>query len=435
LVLLVSRASAQETKPTVEELLATAAARIQQHRKGDAVVCVRDHRGRPAAGLRVFVQQQGHEFRFGGMIPSLAVPPDIAPPPGSDYWPRFAEIFNDAQVYYSWEPGDPRAQEAFHAKLDKLLDWCEKNRLSVFAAPLIYAQIVGGWTGETPQRVERLVRECIHRELGRYRGRIQTWEIINETVPGMLERNSLGEWIAARTPREAMRLCLEWAREADPRARLLVNDFDLAGWFYDPLLKAMIEEKAPLDVIGIQSHMWRGDWPLEQVWGTAERFARYGKPVFFTELTINSGEQKPRPEDVEPRDWATRTTPEGEARQADYAEKVYRLLFSHPAVEGITWWDFSDLGAWGAPNGLLRKDMSPKPAFERLLKLIKREWWTRAEGVTDENGVFKLRGFYGEYTATAVPKSGELVSRRFTLQRERKNEWTLRLRKAVEPGR
>ncbi|MCD6507549.1 hypothetical protein J7M22_13115 [Candidatus Poribacteria bacterium] len=48
------------------------------------------------------------------------------------------------------------------------------------------------------------------------------------------------------------------------------------------------------------------------------------------------------------------------------------MLFSHPSVEAITWWDFSDRGAWqGTAAGFLRKDMSPKPAYERLTELVK----------------------------------------------------------------
>ena len=48
------------------------------------------------------------------------------------------------------------------------------------------------------------------------------------------------------------------------------------------------------------------------------------------------------------------------------------MIFSHPAVEAITWWDFSDRGAWQrAPAGFLRDDLSPKPAYERLQQPVK----------------------------------------------------------------
>ena len=67
-------------------------------------------------------------------------------------------------------------------------------------------------------------------------------------------------------------------------------------------------------------------------------------------------------------------------------------------MTGITWWSFLD-GLWlKAPGGLLRKDLSVKPAYEELLRLIKGEWWLKpTRFVTDENGKLTFRGFLGEY--------------------------------------
>jgi hypothetical protein len=81
-------------------------------------------------------------------------------------------------------------------------------------------------------------------------------------------------------------------------------------------------------------------------------------------------------------------------------ERFYTVLFSHPAVEAITWWDLSDQGAWQrAPAGLLRRDMTPKPAYEVLHRLIKGDWWTRTAVTTGPDGRARLRGFFGEYRA------------------------------------
>jgi hypothetical protein len=96
------------------------------------------------------------------------------------------------------------------------------------------------------------------------------------------------------------------------------------------------------------------------------------------------------------------------------------MLFSHPAVEAITWWDFSDQGAWqNAPAGFLRDDMSPKPVYDALLELIHKDWTTKVQVTTDENGVATVRAFRGNYTIrigdTTTPHtvkkgtSGELV--------------------------
>ena len=76
---------------------------------------------------------------------------------------------------------------------------------------------------------------------------------------------------------------------------------------------------------------------------------------------------------------------------------MYRILFAHPLVEAITGWEMTD-GAWlNAPSGLLRRDGSPKPAYNMLMDLIHKEWSTEYSAPADENGVFSLDGFKGEY--------------------------------------
>ena len=106
------------------------------------------------------------------------------------------------------------------------------------------------------------------------------------------------------------------------------------------------------------------------------------------------------------------STAEGEARQAEQVSELYRLLFSHPSVEAITWWDFSDRGAWqGAAAGLTRQDLSPKPAYERLHARIKGDWWTRAQGVTTAQGQYALRAFCGLHKVTVDLPNGRQISR------------------------
>ena len=74
----------------------------------------------------------------------------------------------------------------------------------------------------------------------------------------------------------------------------------------------------------------------------------------------------------------------------------YTLLFAHSAVRGVTWNGVID-GEKGAEGGLLRRDLSPKPAYRTLHKLINVVWHTRADGATDADGRFAFRGFYGVY--------------------------------------
>src|SRR5262249_27423540 len=136
---------------------------------------------------------------------------------------------------------------------------------------------------------------------------------------------------------EFVRECFRHAREANPKATLLINDYKTDAAYTD-LLRGLSEGKGgrPFDVIGIQSHMHGGIWDNARTWDVCERFARFGVPLHFTETTILSGESGG--ERARGRPWPS--TADGERRQAEEVERFYTMLFSHPAVAAITWWDF-----------------------------------------------------------------------------------------------
>jgi len=251
------------------------------------------------------------------------------------------------------------------------------------------------------------------------------WDVVNEATVSSRSDNPLGRWVNALGPAEAVGRALNWAWESNPGALLVVNDFNV-GPEYKALLKDLQRRGRPLRAIGIQSHMHKGPWPIRRVWSVCETYAPLGLPLHFTEVTVLSGRLKTD------NDWHTYrtewpTTPEGEREQAVYVEKLYRTLFSHPAVEAITWWDFADGGWLGAPAGLVRKDLTPKPVYRRLLKMIKSEWWTQVEGRTDHKGAFPFRGFYGMYRVV-VQKDGQAVVREITLSKEGVRRFVITLR-------
>jgi GH35 family endo-1,4-beta-xylanase len=175
------------------------------------------------------------------------------------------------------------------------------------------------------------------------------------------------------------------------------------------IAKLVDESGRPLyDVIGIQCHQHRQAWSAVETWRICERFAKAGKPLHFTETTILSGEPGWELRKENPQ-LDSASTAEGERRQEKEVVRFYTVLFSHPAVQAITWWDLSDQGAWqGAPAGLLRADMTPKPAYEALMGLVKGRWWTRTEARVSRRGGTQFHGFFGDYRVTAVEGGREL---------------------------
>lgn len=112
--------------------------------------------------------------------------------------------------------------------------------------------------------------------------------------------------------------------------------------------------------------------------------------------------------------------------------KFYTALFAHPSVQAVTWWDFSDNGAWqGAPAGWVRQDMSPKPVYERMMDLVKKQWWTRAQGEANGQGEFALRAFYGTYRVSAELPDGKVLSKDVHWQRGQPNRFEVSTPKAT----
>ena len=392
--------------PSEAELLAGAERRIEKHRKADAIVRVVDRDGEPLSGVKVRAEQIRHAFLFGcNAFPLLG---HRDPRLAQLYQKQFSDLFNYATLGFYWgayerEPGKTN-EELVRAQAR----WCRARGIAVKGHPLVWHEVYPAWGPKDAEAARESQRKRIAEIVGGFVGLIDRWDVVNEATVTERFDNGIGMWAKRDGAAKMVGESLEWARAANPKAILLYNDYNI-GPAFEKLAGELLKEKRPLDALGIQSHMHRGEWPLAKAWEACESYARFGKPLHFTELTVLSGEhgwEKPRP-------WPTTTA--GEARQAEYVEKLFTLLFSHPAVEAITWWDFMD-GAWqGAPAGLVRADLSPKPAYTRLHSLVKDKWRTRIDAETDASGEVRFRGFQGDYHiqvfAGSVRKEGRLQIR------------------------
>jgi GH35 family endo-1,4-beta-xylanase len=281
--------------------------------------------------------------------------------------------------------------------------------------------------------------ERITREIDRFKGKIGTWYVLNEMSdyqdPERFKTGAkLTRAIDAVGAERYMRQAFTTARAADPAASLIVNDYNITETYAKQVIARLVDGTGrPLyDVIGIQAHQHAHLWTPEETWKTCERFAQFGKPLHLSEVTLTSGKLGWELLKQDPT-FKWKSTREGEKRQAEAVARFYTIAFSHPAVEAITWWDLSDDHAWtGAPAGLLRADMSPKPAYLQLQKLIKGQWWTRTHPSVEEKSLVTLRGFFGDYRVTVMDGKGRVQAGTFTLDRDTTGILEVRL-KTVTP--
>jgi GH35 family endo-1,4-beta-xylanase len=399
------------------EILDQADARIEKHRKGDIELKLAGPDGKLLPNsLNVKIEQKRHKFLFGCNIFKLNR--CRTPENNVDYEKHFAALLNFATLPFYWWNYERRRGQPADERTDEIVRWCKEHNIMTKGHPLAWNYVDPRWLRDDPDNAMQLQLKRIDRCVRRFKNDIDIWDVVNEATHYDREQVEKQAPILTQAVREIgigayVRKSFKTARKANPKATLIINDYRTDPNFENKVISELIDEndKPLYDVIGIQSHMHSGYWSVNKTWEVCERFAKYDKPLHFTETTLVSGlqgwELSKKRKDPDFR-WIT--TPEGEKRQAKQVAEFYSILFSHPAVEAITWWDFTDQNAWQrAPAGLIREDMTPKPAYEELKRLIKGKWWTKTEGITNSKGGVRCRGFLGDYEVSAIVDGSKLT--------------------------
>lgn len=390
---------------------------IQKHRKVDGTLRLLGDAGKPLNGARLRLEQVRHDFLFGCNFFNFER--CESPEKEVQYRDRFSALFNYATLGFYWATYEPQRGSPSYDYTDRVLEWTKTRGIACKGHPLVWDHPAASpkWLPSDHAEIKKLSDERVRQIVGRYRGRIGVWDVVNEAthLPDKHNKTTMADWGAALGPVPYTREPLRLAREANPEATLLVNDYRTDPKHY-ALLETLKADKTKLfDVVGIQSHMHGGVWSAEKTQEICDRYARLGLPLHFTEMTLVSSPRQGG------ENWGE-TTPELEERQAERTMRLYEQLFAHPAVEAITWWDFSDYRAWQkAAAGFLRRDMSPKPVYERLLSMVKKDWWTRQEVTTDARGEGHVRVFAGRYRVTGTLPNGREFTREIHLAQKATN--------------
>ena len=400
-----------------------------QHRRAGACLRVLFSDGTPAAGMPIRVDQVSHSFLFGcGAFDAVAMMKVR-----DEEKKRFLEarmdkwlgLFNYGTLPFYWGRYEPVEGQTAYAETMAAARWLREHGAAVKGHPLCWHTVCAPWLmAFSNEEILRRQLSRIRREVTAYRGVIGLWDVINEVV--IMPVFDRYDNAVTRICRDLGRIRLvrevfAAAKESDPGAVLLINDFNTSV-SYEIFLEGLLEAGVPIGAVGIQSHQHQGYWGLDKLNDVLERFSRFGLPIHFTENTLVSGELMP-PHIVDLNDWQVDSwpsTPEGEERQAREITEMYSVLFSHPLVEAITTWDLIDGGWLKAPSGFLRTDGSEKPSYYALKDLIHGAWETHESLVTDENGCVSFTGFKGGYTLTT-----DRGSAFFTLDKELATDVTL----------
>ena len=399
---------------------------IEQNRKGYAEISVKDKDGNAVSGAKISVKQKTHEFKYGA---NLFMLDEFENEEKNELYKKyFADTFNMATLPFYWDATEPEKGKTRYAKdseklyrrppIDLCIEFCEKNGIEPREHALAYDHFFPSWLRDASVTEVKLALENRFKEISeRYKDKIPTIEVTNEMewgngVTAFYKEPDYIEW------------CFKTAEKYFPANQLVVNEWTGKPWGdvcmptdkYYSYIEANMLKGARIDAIGMQYHMF---YPAEKEYEETRTFydpvklyehmdlySNFGKPLQVTEVTIPAYSNKP----------------EDEALQAEIIEKLYSIWFSHPNVEQIIYWNVPDGYAAFAPQGdmtagenyyyggLLRFDMTPKPAYYTIKNLFEKKWHTETEITSDADGNAKFKGFYGKYDA-AVELDGKTITK------------------------
>jgi GH35 family endo-1,4-beta-xylanase len=382
-----------------------AEARIEKIRKGDLSVVVKDKAGKPVRGAEVAVHMRKHAFLWGTAIAGASVASGRMGAENLEkYKKEVVRLFNFS-VMENENKWPQWANVASRPGTLKVIDWLRDSGVQVRGHNLVWPS----WNNSNvkaaqdakndPAALAKVILDHIAETTTELRGRLVDWDVINETFTNhdfmdILGRHAMVDWFKA-------------ARAGDPDVKLYINDFSIIEGEdkahqddYAATIKYLIDEGAPVDGIGLQSHFPSRVTPIPELIKRVERYAAFGKELEVTEFDINTADEQ---------------------TQADYTRDFMTVMFAQPQVKAFVMWGFWEGAHWIPSGAMYRRDWTPKPNAAVWNDLVFKKWWTNVNGKTGAQGSFATRGFLGDYeievkagtktktVKASIPKEGAKV--------------------------
>jgi endo-1,4-beta-xylanase len=263
-----------------------------------------------------------------------------------------------------WDTTEPQQGVFNFAPADAIVSYAEAHNMSVHGHNLVWNQQLPTWLTEgswTKDELEAILKQHIQTEVSHFSGEVHEWDVVNEPFndDGTLEDNL---WLRVIGP-DYIPLALTWAHEADPTAKLFINDYNV-DW-PGPKEQAMLalatrllDDGVPLNGIGMEEHLSLSWSPsADQLAQAMGDFAALGLQIEVSEA------------DVDTTGFAG-TTAEAQSAEASVFSELATACRAQPACVRFTVWGVSDAVSWlgAAAAGLpFDTDYRAKPAWQAIV--------------------------------------------------------------------
>lgn len=296
-----------------------------------------------------------------------------------------------------WENVHPQPDKYDFTLADQYVAFGEKHHMFILGHNLVWHSQTPAWVFHddkgnllTRDALLARMRDHIRTVVGRYKGRIQTWDVVNEALneDGSL-RTSL--WYKIIGP-DYIQKAFEFAHEADPAAQLNYNDYNIE---YEAkrngavaLVKQLQAAGISVSTVGIQEHVSLDTPTLDQLGDSIDAFAKLGVKVAITELDVDVLPRATRQQTADVSVHAAQDPalnpyanglPDSVQQQLTkrYADLFGVYLKHRDVVNRVTLWGLTDADSWrndwpikGRTSYPLLFDRAgqPKPAYDAVIE-------------------------------------------------------------------
>lgn len=201
-----------------------------------------------------------------------------------------------AENAMKWDALHPAPDRYFFDQADAFVKFGERQGMFIVGHTLVWHSQTPPWLFQdtqgqpvTRESLLKRMREHIHQVVGRYKGKVRGWDVVNEALndDGTLRRSAWLEIIGE----DYIAKAFQFAHEADPDAELYYNDYSLEGERKRlgalKLLKNLLDAGVPITAVGLQGHYGLTYPSIGEIEQTISAFAALGLKVMITELDVN----------------------------------------------------------------------------------------------------------------------------------------------------
>lgn len=369
--------------------------RIEQHRKADLSMMVKDEAGKPMANAEVKLSLRRHAFGFGSAVVARRLSGE------SEDDRRYREIidrffsivvFENDLKDGNWSPDlDDKRKAQRNTELDHAFAWLSERHISVRGHYLMQVATPFNLHDVKDNAVIRdRTLASVKERLAFVNDRVVEWDVINHPIAW-----NGADMLSKRPGLEHLDREVFTLARSLTKLPFFVNEdqvFRPGPQHEDTLSYIEALNKAGFTVAGLgnQAHFHESHLPSPgHLLEVTDEFAKVVPHQSITEYDI--------------------VTTEDEELAADYTRDVLISVFSHPAYTSFLLWGFWEGSHWKPEAASWNKDWSIRKRGEVLKEWIGRRWHTEVTLQTDAAGRATWRGFPGWYEVSRAGQKAVLA--------------------------